>query len=260
MKRILFAAVFFCSLAGVFIPRLETAFIGDLPTGLLQLEKKHTYYLFVPPGYVPDKSWPIIFLIGERGADPKTLIGPWVKWAEKNQFFLVAVPNLTPEKDVPYKVDEWLLEIKKEIDERFRIDRNQILLMGYESGAHYAAYLGVKYPEEFSAAALFRRAWVGPFEKLIKLDGDVRKKIAFFVAIEPNDAVYQATEAKALEFEKKGYAVRMETIRPQEEAALMERMIQWFLNDVESRTILKEKPKVTFKEKFNEAVHNFFET
>ena len=150
--------------------------------------------------------------------------------------------------------------VKKQIGERFRIDRAQILLVGFDAGAHYAAYLGMKYPEEFSAAVLFREAWAGPFEKIIRLNSDPRKRISFFLALDPESDLFSRTETKALEFEKKGYVVKLETLKKGEaEAILWPEIIQWFLNDVESRTILKEKPKVTFKEKFKGAVHNFFE-
>lgn len=259
MRRTLFLFALFCFLMASSQRGSWAAFMGEVPTGLLQLENKYTYYLYVPPEYSPEKIWPMVFLLGKRGEDAKALMGQWVDWAKKNQFFVLAVPNLSPEKEIPEKADQWLFAIKKEILERFRVDPAQILLVGIDSGGHYAAYLGTRYPEEFPAAALIQGGWVGPFGRMMEPDKDPRRHVSFYAVLDPKSENFTQEEAQALEFEQKGYAVKLDPLKEGEDFnRVRERMIQWFLDQVESRLLLKKKPKLTFKEKFRGGVENFF--
>jgi len=260
MRHLLFLVTLFCALTVPLTPATQGAFYGDIPTGFLELEKKYPYYLYVPPDYSPERVWPLIFLVGKRGEDPRKVITPWLDWARQNEFLVAAVPNLSPEKDIPKKADEWLLEVKQEILERFRVDTARTLLVGLDAGAHYAAYLGTNYPKEFSAAALVRDGWAGSFEKIIRSSPNPRERISFFVALDLGAENFPAQEARALEFERKGYAVRLEPLKAGEDlSGVRERMIQWFLADVESRTLLREKPRHTRKERLKGVIKDFFE-
>lgn len=168
MKRAIFFIIFFICWVGLVGQGLCAEFYGSLPTGLLVFEKKYPYYVFVPSDYSREKSCPLLILLGDRGDDPKDLIGPWTEWASSRGLFVVAVPNLGPEREIPKTADDWLFQTKKDLSERYRIDAARVLLIGFSTGAHYAAYLTMNYPREFSTAVLVQGSWDGPFAKLTR--------------------------------------------------------------------------------------------
>lgn len=264
MKQIIFLAGLFYTVAflpfrGV-VPGAWAETVSGFPTGLLELEKKYPYYLYVPAEYTTDQLWPLIVLIGKRGELARDLASAWSDWAKKNQSLLLVVPNTTPQGDVPQKSDEWLFSIKREVMERYRVDPNRILLVGLDSGGHYAAYLGTNHPEEFSAAALIRASWAGPFERILRPTPNRQKQISFYLALDPEGEHFSKAEARALEFEKKGYQVTFEPYKHDEALSqFQDRLFQWFQADTEARVTPKQKHRATFKEKWNGFFHDFFE-
>lgn len=261
MKRamILFTLLFcFCFGFPSILSRAEI--VGTVPTGLLVLEKKHPYYLFVPPEYSVERKWPLVFVIGNSGEDPKKTIEAWIDWAKENQF-LVLVPSIFPrEGSLPDELNRWLLRVKEEVTQRYSVDKPQVLLVGVDSGAHYAAYLGTRFPGEFAAAALIRQAWAGPLEKLIRPSTDREEQIAFYVAVNPQEKGFSSLEAKTLEFEKKGYSITFDPLKADEDfSKLQERMLAWFRQDVSARIEMRKRPRTTLKEKFKGFMKDFTE-
>lgn len=257
--RILLLLVFLGSLMGFAPLESRAEFYGTLPTGLLVIEKKHPYYLFIPPDYSSEKDWPLLFLLGKPGEDPKELITSWLEWAKENQF-LVVVPSIFPrEGAVPVELEQWLLKVKKEVTERYRVHSSQILLAGFEAGAPYAAYLGIRFPEEFSAVALVGEARPGPLKKVIRLDSDPKKQISFYLAPDPQGKTFPEAEAWALQLEKKGYRVTFDPLKPDDDfSKLRERITQWFRQDLESR-LAQRQGKSAKKGLFQEIRKNVFE-
>lgn len=261
MTRIYLVAIFlFCSLIDPTFPAARAEFYGDFPTGLLELEKKHPYYVFVPPDYSPDRVWSLILLIGRSGQDPKEVITPWLDWAKQNHFLLL-VPSIFPrEGTVTYDLDRWLFGLKQEVAERYRVNPTQILLVGFESGALYAAYLGTRYPKEFSAAALVGEARPGWFKKIAEPSTDPYKQISFYLAPDPEGKGFSEAEAWALELEKKGYRVIFEPMKTGGDfSKLRERVVQWFQEDSKVRSALKKKPRTKWRDKTRGFLKDFFE-
>lgn len=262
MARVIFFLFALFSLTGLLGPGAAAEFYGAAPTGLLELEKKHPYYLFVPPDYSPEKSWPLAVVFGETEKNPRDVAASWADWAKANGF-LVLVPAIFPrDGSVPNEVNRWLLDVKREVSERYRVHPSQILLVGLDSGAPYAAYLGVEYPKEFRAAALIRKAWGGPLAALTSPSFDPERQIPFYVAVDPNDAVSLEVESQALAFEKKGYPVTLESLRPDQEfSKVQERIAAWFQAGLESRTATEKsaKTKRGFKGILKEIKKNVFE-
>jgi predicted esterase len=242
-------------------PQAHAEFFGDFPTGLLQLEKKEPYYLFVPSGYSPERTWPLLLVVGERAQDPKEVIEPWVNWAKEKEILVMAVPNLSPVGGVPDLSDQWLFEVKQEITERYRVDSTQILLVGVGEGGHYASYLGLKYPSEFTAAVLVGEAWAGPYQDLAHPSDTRGNQTPFYLAMDQTGAGFSQVEKKALELEKKGYHVTLEALKAGEDlAAFRDRLYQWFRNQSEQRVLAWEKPKrAGWWEKIKKAIAKFFE-
>ena len=262
MKRqgIFFLSVLFCLSFSVLMGRGWAEFYGQAPTGLLELERKYPYYLFVPPEYTPEKGWPLVVLLSRTGEEPEEIAKQWVDWAKKNQLLLLVGSVFPREGSIPEETDRWWIRVKQEVIERYHVASSQILLVGIENADFYAAYLGIRYPEEFSAAALFRRASPGAYDKLIKISSNPMKQIPFYMAVDPAATSYPATEAWAAELEKKGYPVVLETLKTDEDFFThRDRMIQWFLQDVEARvTRHKPKTKDSWKKTLQEMRKNMF--
>lgn len=228
--RSFFSGAAFVFVLGLFQPiHAGAEFYGTPPTGLFLLEEKHPCYLFVPASYSAKKSWPLLVLLGERGDDPQEVIEPWVEWAKQNEFLVLAPSNLLNERENPEITDRWLLKMNRQMGERYRIDPARVLLVGVGQGAHYAAYLGLNYPEEFQAAALIGGAWPGPLESLMKPSKEGARRIPFYVALDPQGTDFREAEAKSVELEGRGYRITMERLQAKAElSALRERILQWF--------------------------------
>jgi len=249
--------VFFCVPTGT---SRAADFYGTAPTGLLELENKYPYYLFVPPDYTPEKGWPLVVLLGGTADEPKEVMNQWADWAKKNQVLLLVGTVYVRENSLPQLVDDWYLRIKKEVSERYHIASSQILLVGIEAGAQYAAYLALEHPEEFSAAALFRRAWPGPLQRMTKTTTNPKRQVPFYVAVDPEGEIFPAVEAKASELEKKGYQITFDSLKTGEDlSSHRDRMIQWFLQGTEARSLkVQQKSKRGMKGTLQEMKKNMF--
>ena len=207
-------------------------FIGNVPTGFFQLDDaRYPVYLYVPENYKPDREYPLLISIPGDAESAEQNVREWAKLAKKKSIILMA-PGLKPrENDVPYQADNWILGVKNEVAGRYRIAKDKTYLVGKEGGAHYAAYLGAKYPEEFSAVALLDGSWVGPFEELIRMQSRPRRQNPYYLAFEKaKPDLLEKTKARALRFEKKGYPVYMEKLGPGEDFSAVDfkkRLVGW---------------------------------
>ncbi len=240
----------------------DTARVAITPTGLLQLEGyRYPVALWVPENYSVKQAYPMVIVIPPQGASPEKSIEYWKSMANRHSMFLLAPTNLRPE-DLPTKMDNWILGIKKDILERYRIDKDRVYLFGKDDGAHYAAYLGTKHPEAFAAVALVGGSWVGRFEGLMRPQGRAAEQLPFLIFLKKSDKdLYEKTMAKAYQFEQKGYPVQVNQVIGEDELARVEFKKQLFelmeSKSQEWRSVVSENSK-TFKERFRLAVKDFF--
>ena len=262
MKRPIAIVAFLAAVGLIFsLAPVRAEFVGGAtPTGLITLERKHPYYVYVPPDYSAEHKWPLVFVLGKDGADPQKTIAGWTDWAKKNQF-IILVPSIFPREGVvPHELEEWLIKVKEEVALRYAIDPVQVVLVGIGSGSHYAAYFATRFPKEFPAAVLIGQAWVGPLERLIRPSSDPGKQIAFYVTADPKGKNFSSLEKKTLEFEKMGYRIAFEPLQKGDTLGhVQERMLVWFKSDVTIRTETRKRPRVTWKEKFKGFVKDFTE-
>ena len=255
-RSFFFRAMFVFALSLVIPIQAGAEFYGTPQTGLFVLEEKHPCYLFVPATYSAEKSWPLLVLLGERGDDPQEVIEPWVEWAKKSEFLVLAPSNFLNERENPGITDQWLLKMNHQMGERYRIDPARVLLVGVGAGAHYAAYLGLNYPEEFQAAALIGDAWAGPLESLMRPQKAGEKKIPFYIALDPARADFPQVEAKSVELEGRGYRITLERLQAKAELApLRERILQWF-RDRSAESASAPQPRKKLKQRI---MKNLFE-
>ncbi len=231
-KRIFFFLFFlFLSSDSLKLTVSAATFFGDPPKGLVELSEYHyPVFLFVPPNYQPDREYPLLIVISGEGELPDKNIEFWQGVAKRRSMILLAPTNFWP-NDLPYDMDKWLFQIKKDLTEKYRIAAGRIYLVGMNAGAHYAGYLGVSYPEEFSAVAMLGGSWAGRYEKIMFLQETPRKQIPFLVVLKPDgEELISETESKAYQFEKKGYPVFFVKLKPGEDFAQDEfkkRVLTW---------------------------------
>ena len=260
-RSVFFLSILFFMASPILMSQGRAGFYGSSPTGLLELERKYPYYLFVPPDYTPEKGWPLVVLLSRTGEEPEEIAKQWMDWAKRNQLLLLVGSVFPREGSVPDETDRWWIRIKQEVIERYHVATSQILLLGIEDADSYAAYLAIRYPEEFSAAALFRQASPGAYDKLLKVSSDPARQIPFYMAADPEAMSYPETEAWAAVLEKKGYPVVLESLKKDEDFfAHRDRMIQWFLEGTEARAARRAKPKTKggVKRIFEEMRKNIF--
>jgi predicted peptidase len=228
----LFAPLFFFLISICVSNGWANTFYGTVQTGLFQLnESAQPVYLYVPEHYKDSKTYPLIISIPGSGESPEAMLQEWVSIA-KRKSYIVLVPTFEQrDTDVPYNVDAWLIDLKQSILKRYQIAPQRIYLIGRNEGAHYAAYLAMKYPEQFSAVALLGGSWAGPFEKLMDIEKNPAKQIPFFVGLrEADKPLLEKTIEKAYELEKNGYPVYLEKLQTDENFSSSEfknKLLQW---------------------------------
>lgn len=189
----------------------ETA---SLQPGITQLEgTKHPVFLLIPRAFRQGRLYPLVISLPGDEESAAGHIESWKSLADQRSI-VVAVPEIwLREGWTPYPFDEWLIALKDEILNLFPVAPQKVFLVGNSSNAHYAAYLGMNYPEEFSGVAMHGGGWSGPLEKIMKYQKKPEKQIPFFVAFREEDAVDgRQIEDKALELQQRGYPVHVESV------------------------------------------------
>jgi poly(3-hydroxybutyrate) depolymerase len=141
---------------------------APLPTGPLgpRLTKGtisgHSYHLFVPGSYRPDRAAPLI--VSCHGTVPydtaEFQMREWKAQAEEHGC-LVACPELAGTDGLHGGVptdsltqdEQFILSVIAEISQRYRVDRQNTMITGYAGGGLPAYFVGLRHPEVFSVVA-----------------------------------------------------------------------------------------------------------
>jgi hypothetical protein len=223
---------FFLSLIFSFVvPAQAVTFLGEAKTGVLEVTDFHyPVSLYVPEGYDGTRAYPLLVALPDIGESPVKHLEEWTGIA-KRKSMIVLVPSLQIRTtETPFKTDEWLFRLKREIERQYKIDKDRTFLTGKNEGAHYAAYLGVRFPDEFSAVSMIGGSWSGPFEKLMVFKGRTLKQRPFIAYLDgENDALIQDTERVAYRMTQKGYPVYMKKVSRDELASkdLKKEALEW---------------------------------
>ena len=258
-----FIILFFIFLS-YFISVFATAgtFYGDLRTGLIELENyKYPVFLYVPDAVKAGSKYPLVISIPDEGETAEENIKKWQSMTQVRTVIILVPTYLRPE-DVPNSYDRWLFQIKNLVSFEFPVNRKAIYLVGEKGSASYVAYLGVNFPEEFSAVALLEGSPVGAFEKLMDLKTRPSRQVPFYIALkESQQNLFESTKTKVYEFEKYGYDMEVETLPDTEDLHRREftkKLLERLSQKAEDWYALAQQDRKALKEKMRSSVKNFF--
>lgn len=118
-----------------------------------------TFYLRVPAGYTPARSWPLLFALHGTSGSPANAIvyaqqvrGDWSSWADARGFLVLAPVGNQAEGGWGAYGD--VQEIGAALDDtlaRYNIETSRVYLWGFSSGAHFGHTLALNNPDVFAA-------------------------------------------------------------------------------------------------------------
>lgn len=234
------------------------------PSGLLQIsDYKYPVYLYVPANYRLGNTYAMILVMPGLGAPAEEGIKYLRVLADRKSVFVLSPQGLwTDDSDVPYKLDEWILEVKKDVMQRFPIDKKRVFIAGKDSGAHYAAYFAMKYADQFAGAALIGNAWEGPFAKIMEVRSSPEGQVPFYVALRADQPEIKAkNQIWFTMLQEKGYPLHLKEVNSAEELSSKEfktEMFDWLEKTGQNWGIIVTKNQKSFKAKLKKGVKDFF--
>jgi len=249
--------------AGEKIPGVEPIQSTSIPSGLLEVNGfKYPVYLFVPKDYKLDRTYAMILIAPDKLLTAQQQIEYLTGLAQRRSIFILAPYVLWPKSGTtPYSLDSWLLSVKNEVIGRFPINKKRIYLIGKDSGAQYAGYLAVKYPKEFSAAALLGEAWDGPFAQLVDPHSDAADQLPFYIALKVGGDARSRNQVWFDKLQGKGYPLHLVDYKTDEELDDLEfkkSVFDWMESAGQSWEASVAQGQKTWKGKFKKGVKDFF--
>lgn len=238
----------FCFLSS-FSRTIDATFFGDVKTGLQNVASdRFGYSLFVPEEYAPDRKWPLVVALHDEGKRGEDYIMTWLDAAKERGIIVFCPTYEEPRSGVPFDHDERLLKLKRAVQEQYEVDPHRTLIAGFGRGGHYAFYMGLRYPQEFSAIASIGNAIEGSLKKLFSYSyAEVHQlPVLFLVEREEEITNSEDTLFELETFRQKGYSI--ETVEAERASDLKNPMtnsyiLEWFEQVSEVREAgLKERP------------------
>lgn len=240
----------------------QATFFGESKTGLQNIASdRYGYSIYVPSEYTPDKSWPLVIALHDEGKRGEDYIRAWLETAKERGMIVFCPTYEYPRSGLPYEHDERLMELKRSIQNQYEIDSNRILITGYGSGGHYAFYLGLRYPNEFSAVASIGNGMKGSFEKLFTYSYADIHKLPILMLLPSNEKISKTPGLleKMNEVQKRGYlleAVETENPKDLENVNTNSYVLEWFSQVSAQRESDFKDRSFSAKQSFYEWVDN----
>jgi pimeloyl-ACP methyl ester carboxylesterase len=233
------------------------------PSGIIEVSGyKYPVYLFVPKDYRTDRTYAMVMLAPSESSKAEQQIEYLSGLAQRRSIFILAPYVLWPKTGTtPYTLDQWLLTVKKDVMERYPISPKRVYLVGKDSGAHYAAYMGVKYPKEFAAVALLGQAWDGQFSQLVVPDAEATDQLPFFVALKAGTDAKARNQVWLDKLQQKGYPLHLVDYQADEELTQLEfkkTVFEWLEATSQSWAATQAQGQKHWKAKLKKGVKDFF--
>ena len=241
----------------------DQVFTASNPSGLVEVSGyKYPVFLFAPKDYKTDRTYAMIMIAPAEDAKAEKQIEYLTGLAQRRSIFILAPYVLWPkEGDTPYTLDAWLLTVKRDVVERFPISKKRVYLVGKDLGAHYAAYMAIKYPKEFAAVALLGEAWDGPFSQLIQPRTDAADQVPFYIALKADGDARSRNQVWFDKLQKKGYPLHLVDYKTDEELNDLEfkkSIFDWMETAGQSWEASVAQGRQTWKRRFKKGVKDFF--
>ncbi|MSR77845.1 MAG: hypothetical protein EXS63_06450 [Candidatus Omnitrophica bacterium] len=231
-------------------------------TGVFELKEgpNKSVFVFVPQEYNPARTYPLIISFSGEDEKPEAHVKAWASMAERSGVIVMAPSFGLRSGNVVTAYDQWVLGLASGLAHQYHIATHKIFLIGRGERAQYAAYLGVNYPEKFSAVALLNGAWNGPYEKMMTFQKSPRKQIPFYVALKGLDpSIKNEIEQRAVELQKKGYMISLEEVIPEENLGsndFQKKMYDWLNEKSDIWQDVVQTSKKGWKEKVKLAIED----
>jgi dienelactone hydrolase len=118
---------------GEIVPRVECA--GD---------PAHSYALYLPNAYSPERTWPVLYLYDPRRRGP--LAAERFREAAERYGWILASSNDTVSDDPTARNDDAVRAMWKDVNDRFSVDRRRVYAAGFSGGARLAVLLAQAMP------------------------------------------------------------------------------------------------------------------
>lgn len=242
----------------------NATFFGEVKTGLHNIASdRYGYSIFVPTDYTPDRSWPLVVALHDEGGKGEDYIQSWIETAKTRGMIVFCPTYEHPRSGLSYEHDERLIRLKESLQSQYEIDPNRILITGFGTGGHYAFYLGLRYPQEFTAIASIGNGYTGVFQKLFSYSYSEVYQLPILMLLKPEDKIKDAEMFEGLnEIKQRGYLlelVEVENSKDFENPNINSYTLEWFAQvSAQRESELKDRP-FSVQQSFYEWVDNLLQ-
>jgi phospholipase/carboxylesterase len=127
----------------------------DPASGITRYEvdgQRGAYTAYVPEAYRPDRAWPLLLTLHGGSGNDEDFLWTWLKYAKSHGYLLVSAKSFGATWsawDAPS-----LLLILDDMQARYRIDPQRLLLTGLSDGGSFSYEVGFAFPERFAGLAV----------------------------------------------------------------------------------------------------------
>ncbi|MDD5009679.1 MAG: dienelactone hydrolase family protein [Syntrophorhabdaceae bacterium] len=112
-----------------------------------------TVLVYIPKGWVIEKKYPLIIGCHGGGQTGREIYNAWHRAADERGYIIAAPTFGDFFKQKNRKLDEFILNIVKEMRSTYRIDSTRIVMVGNSMGASCTYWVGLMHPEVITAIA-----------------------------------------------------------------------------------------------------------
>ena len=243
----------------------DATFFGEVKTGLQNVASdRYGYSLFVPPEYTPDRSWPMVMALHDSGARGEDYIQVWAQAAKEHGVIVFCPTYEEPRSGLSFDHDNRLIRLKRAVQSQYEIDPHRILVTGFGTGGHYAFYLGLRYPDEFTAVASVGNGVKGSLEKLFTFSYAEVHQLPILLLVEEEREITgsKKTMAQLEDLQKRGYSI--ETVEAEKTSDLKNPntstyVLEWFEQVSAERETGLKKRSFSAKQKFYEWIDSLLQ-
>jgi phospholipase/carboxylesterase len=110
------------------------------------------YTCYVPESYRADRPWPLLLTLHGGSGNDEDFVWTWLNYAKSRGYLLVSAKSFGPTW-FPWDAPS-LMFILDEIQTRYHVDPERILLTGLSDGGSFSYEVGFAWPERFAGLAV----------------------------------------------------------------------------------------------------------